>query len=290
MQTRDAADVSIDTQEKCHTVGGASPMKKLLTIMLAVAMALVATGCAKPPEIGGLSSPSAAESPADPATSIVWEEAKPLGGETGFGRAGALYLPFDRSEILQRTDFVFKGKILSHQDYDVSWTDATGKEHGPFAKSILQVQVLETYLGRPSNNKDVLRIYYPEPIDSPFNADDPFRLLDGSEYVFFARSFGEEYLQEDLIGTPYHKTEIEKRADMVVGNAPYFTLVTGNGMVVANTDYDFANQSISLTEPGSAAGLVPPTFSYLAGQNCSYPYSMFQEDYFVAALRHFASV
>jgi len=223
--------------------------------------------------------------PACTSSSIVWKKVPPPpGGMRALGSASVL--PFDMHRQLSYADVIFKGKILSHQDYEVSWIK-DGIEYGPFGHGIMRVQVLEAYIGR--TGETLLNIYFPFPIDTPF--EDSFPLVDGREYIFFAHCFGEEFLQENLIGTPYYKTEIEKRADLSVGDNFYCVLPIENSMVVANTEYDFQRRAVSLPRRGSAESLAPESFSlFNGGEYGIITYRLFDEEYFVSALRHFAEI
>jgi len=59
--------------------------------------------------------------------------------------------------------------------------------------------------------------------------------------------------------------------------------------VVANVEYDFEGRAVSFAEQGSAYMLAPESFQLFNAEGVPIiTFSLFSEDYFVSALRHFA--
>jgi hypothetical protein len=78
---------------------------------------------------------------------------------------------------------------------------------------------------------------------------------------------------------------------MYIGNSLHSSLPIEAGMIVANSEYDFAGRAISLAEPGSASRLAPLSTEYFAKGDFPLPtFSLYNEDYFVAALQHYAQL
>ena len=264
-------------------------MRKIVFLIISITATLFIFGCSNPPstETPGITPLiPATETPgitsSDVTSSIVWKE---VDNPKPSISAGSI-APFDIDEHMATNDYIFKGRILSHQNYEVSWTNNEGVEIGPFEKSILVVQVLEPYVGGLPAAGGTLRIYYPFSTDNLIS--NTFALKDGGEYFFSAMLFGERNLHEDLKGTPYYKDEIEKHADMSIGNNVYSALPIENGMVVANVEYDFEGKAVSLADPGSAYMLAPESFQLFNAEGVPIiTFSLFSEDYFVSALRHF---
>ena len=262
--------------------------KRVLILLLAIMIAAATFGCSKAADGNGNNDKAKTPAVVESNPSIVWREADPPPDGVYASLTGSI-APFDMHQQMTISDLIFKGRIVSHQNYEVSWVDKEGMKQGPEDKSILQVQILEVYVGKPQNEKDIVRVYFPFSTDT--HIDNSFPLKDGGEYIFFAMFFGERNLQEELIGTPYYKDEIEKYADMSVGDNNYMALPIENGMVVANVEYDYERKAVSLKEPGSAHRLAPESFELFQGAAEGAPiirYALFSEEYFVSALKHFA--
>jgi hypothetical protein len=194
-------------------------------------------------------------------------------------------LPSFDMDLQMNADFIFKGKVLSHKNYEISYTDKDGIQWGPNPASLLQVQILEKYIGESPVKKGTITIYFPFSTDIPL--DGSFIIDDGQEYVFFARLFGEKHLAVDLIDTPYYKDEMEKRADMYISDNNYSLLPIENGKVVANVEYDFEKRAISLDTHSDKKELAPKAFE-LFEEGPSSVYSLLSEKNFARALQHFS--
>jgi hypothetical protein len=254
-------------------------IRKILVAVLTTVMVVSAVGCMKPTAIEQSNLGQQSSS-----SSIVWKEVE----STEITHLSASIVEFDMHQQMATTDFVFRGRILSHQNYEVSWTEEDGSSWGPYEKSVLEVQVVDIYLGKLPVEKDVLRVYYSFSTDTILEG--AFALKDGREYVFFGRFFGESHLQENLRGTPYYKDELEKVADIYFGDTFHDALPIENNMIVANVEFDFQRQAVSLANPGSASRLAPESFEFIRGLE-ELPiirYSLFSEEYFVSALRQYA--
>ena len=276
--------------------------RKLLAAMLAVMVGLSFAGCTGAPvptdptePAGGETVGPAGDKPSgspetlqgDPST-IVWREAGPYEDGTVMSYSSSM-IPFDMRYLLRRTDFVFRGRILAHQDYDVSYTNRDGVNMGPSPACILTVRVVEAFLGRPTIDTDTLRIFFSG--QTTMDSSSAFALVDGKEYIFFASVFGEIFDSEELIGTPWTRSEMEKRADMWMGQLPeYNAYPYENGMVVASVQYNLAGRGISLSRPGDARGLVPEAFrSYEGNEYVDQLYMLYSVDDLIDAIRQVAA-
>ena len=256
--------------------------KGISALLAGFLIAVTLFGCSNTEDSGFLNSKAGNPSEGN-STQIVWKEVDTPNKSI----ASTYILPFDMHVQMTMPDLIFKGRILSHTNYEVSWTK-DGLEYGPDENTILQVQILEVYRGRPPAEKDVLDIMYPWSIE--YLSQNSFRLTDGSEYVFFLQFFDERDLVEELVGTPYYKTEVEKYADMILGNAFRFLFPIENGKVVACIEYDFEGKATLLTEYGKAQDLAPKSFElFYNGERVPiFDYALFDEDYFKAAIKHFS--
>ena len=258
-------------------------MKKLTVAVVLVVFSLLVFGCMPSQAVnqpGGLNTEQAVESDSD--SSVVWKEVELTSGL----QLSSLRPPFNLESHLEESDFIFKGKIVSHVSYELSWTDRDGNDFEGKAATVMTVQVLEAYLGSPSVESNQLKLYFSRHFTD--YASGTFVLEDGREYVFFVSAFGERFLEESLIGTPYYKDEIEKYADMYIAGNARHTLPIENGRVAANIEYDFEGKAVSLDEPGKARELAPLSFErFQRGDPPIVEYSSYSEDYFVAALKHF---
>ena len=132
----------------------------------------------------------------------VWEE---VPEDTSGLKATALveYTPFELEKVVEDTDLVFRGTVVGSKEYNVSRTDENGEKNGPIPAGIIEVKVEDVLCGQ--TDKETIKLYYPQSLRIDYKGS--FMINDGSEYIFLAGGFDEEYNEKNSV------YEAEKYAD-----------------------------------------------------------------------------
>ena len=115
----------------------------------------------------------------------------------------ALYAPFEKEKLINDTDLVFNGTVLSINEFEVSGQNDDGTAWGPLNQTVINVSVNDVYFG--NTDKKTIKLYYHTTL--AYHYAGSFTIENGREYVFLAKEIN------DVFETKYNA---DKHADMML--------------------------------------------------------------------------
>lgn len=115
----------------------------------------------------------------------------------------ALYAPFEKEKLINDTDLVFNGTVLSINEFEVSGQNDDGTAWGPLNQTVINVSVNDVYFG--NTDKKTIKLYYHTTL--AYHYAGSFTIENGREYVFLVKDIN------DVFETKYNA---DKHADMML--------------------------------------------------------------------------
>lgn len=147
----------------------------------------------------------------------------------------ATYENFDLEQFTDRTDFVFRGRVIDRKEYSVQWIDENEEIWGPYPSSVIDVQIIEEYYGNNPVAGETIQIYCPLPLSAVIS--DSFQIKKDHEYIFMTEYLDDDFIKERNLNCPDDKFEQEKHADVYVPNLKDNVISILNNNAVISTDF-----------------------------------------------------